>query len=222
VLVALLSVPFAGLGAATELQLYPGIPVAALAFVCPVTAAAKRWLLLAAILMPAITAAAFALLHPEGAQLRVPVPSALALFPIFLVAAFGEELGWSVYALDPLQARAGALVAAVVLGVIWAGWHVIAMVQAGQTPAWIAWGCLDMVATRVLMVWIYDNTGGSVFAVALYHAMATLAVKVFFPGGSYEGERVLALLLAGAAVLVAMRGRFPRLLPAPGFTAALR
>ena len=38
-LVAVLSVPFAVLGEATELQLYPGIPVAALAFVCPVTAA---------------------------------------------------------------------------------------------------------------------------------------------------------------------------------------
>ena len=38
--VAALSIPFAWLGAVTDLQLYPGIPVAALAFVCPVSAAA--------------------------------------------------------------------------------------------------------------------------------------------------------------------------------------
>lgn len=38
--VAALSIPFAWLGAVTHLQLYPGIPVAALAFVCPVSAAA--------------------------------------------------------------------------------------------------------------------------------------------------------------------------------------
>ena len=38
--VAALSIPFAWFGAVTDLQLYPGIPVAALAFVCPVFAAA--------------------------------------------------------------------------------------------------------------------------------------------------------------------------------------
>jgi uncharacterized protein len=39
-LVFALSIPFALIGAVTGLQLYPGIPVTALAFVCPATAAA--------------------------------------------------------------------------------------------------------------------------------------------------------------------------------------
>lgn len=101
----------------------------------------------------------------------------------FLVAALGEELGWSGYALDPMQERWSAFHASLVLGVVWALWHVIAMVEAGQSPAWIAWGCLDMLATRVLMVWLYNNTGKSVFAVALYHAIANLSIKSMFPGG---------------------------------------
>ena len=74
--------------------------------------------------------------------------------------------------------------AALVLGVIWTLWHVVAMIQAGQSPGWMAWGCLDMVATRVVMVWLFDGTGGSVFAVALYHAVANLSIKTMFPGGS--------------------------------------
>lgn len=120
----------------------------------------------------------------------------------FLVAALGEELGWSGYALDPMQERWSAFHASLVLGVVWALWHVIAMVEAGQSPAWIAWGCLDMLATRVLMVWLYNNTGKSVFAVALYHAIANLSIKSMFPGGAYEAERVVALILAGAAAAV--------------------
>src|SRR5215213_3408320 len=39
-LVFALSIPFALIGEVTGLQLYPGIPVTALAFVCPATAAA--------------------------------------------------------------------------------------------------------------------------------------------------------------------------------------
>ena len=76
------------------------------------------------------------------------------------------------------------------------------MVQAGQSAAWIAWGCLDMVATRVLMVWLYNNTGRSVLAVALYHAAANLSIKSCFPGGSYEAERLIAVILTLAAAVV--------------------
>ena len=36
---------------------------------------------------------------------------ALPLFATFLLPALAEELGWSGYALDPLQARWGALIA---------------------------------------------------------------------------------------------------------------
>jgi hypothetical protein len=61
-----------------------------------------------------------------------------------------------------VQERWTPLRAVLLLGVIWALWHVIAMVQAGQSAAWIAWGCLDMAATRVLMVWIYNGAGKSV------------------------------------------------------------
>lgn len=81
-----------------------------------------------------------------------------------------------------------ALHAGLVLGVVWALWHVIAMVEAGQSPAWIAWSCLDMVGTRVLMVWLYNNTGRSVFAVALYHAIANLSLKRMFRGGIVRGR----------------------------------
>jgi hypothetical protein len=61
-----------------------------------------------------------------------------------------------------------------------------------------------MVATRVLMVWLYNNTGKSVFTVALYHASANVSTKTIFPGGSYHAERIISLILVVAAGLVAL------------------
>jgi hypothetical protein len=54
------------------------------------------------------------------------------------------------------------------------------------------------------MVWLYNNTGKSVFAVALYHAIANISIKSVFPGGSYEAERVITLILVRAAAVVAI------------------
>ena len=238
-LVALLSAPFAWLGFATDRPLFPGIPISALAFVCPVFAAcilrfreagmagirslfrragdlggaASPWRLVPALLlMPLVTAAAFAILRWIGRPVHqpwFPLPGALLLFLVFVVAALGEELGWSGYALDPMQERLGPLGAALVLGVIWALWHVIAMVQAGQSPGWIAWGCVDMVATRVIMVWLYNASARSVAAVALYHAIANLSIKSWFPGGSYQAERVITVLLVIAAMVAVATARLP-------------
>jgi len=164
-------------------------------------------------LMPAVTAITYLTLWSSGRPVRepwVPWPGALLLFLVFVVAALGEELGWSGYALDPMQERWGQLRSAVLLGGVWALWHVVAMVQAGQSPGWIAWGCLDMVATRVLMVWIYNGAGRSVSAVALYHAVANLSIKTWFPGGSYQAERIISVLLVGLAVLaITSRRREP-------------
>jgi membrane protease YdiL (CAAX protease family) len=233
-LVAALSVPFALLGSATRLQLMPGIPISALGFVCPAMAAAilsvrergrrgvlallrrslefkiivsRVWLLPVLLLMPCVALVTYLIVRaadiPHSAP-HFPLPASLILFAAFLVAALGEEIGWSGYAIDPMQARWPALQASVLLGLFWAAWHVVAMVQTGQSAPWIAWGCLDMVATRVIMVWIYNNTRRTVLTVVFFHAIANLTFKSVFPGGSYESERIISVLLTVIAVIVAL------------------
>jgi uncharacterized protein len=233
-LVFLLSIPFALLGSVTKLQLIPGIPISALGFVCPATAAIilsyrehgragvsallrrslefkrkfpRTWLVPIVLLMPCVALLTYALMratHIPHPTPHFPLPASLFLFVAFLVAALGEEIGWSGYAIDPLQHRWTALAAAVLLGAIWAAWHIIAMIQAGQSAPWIAWGCLDMVATRVIMVWLYNNTARAVIAVVLFHAIANLTFKSVFPGGSYESERIISVILSIIALIVAL------------------
>lgn len=230
-LVFALSVPFAVLGAVTGTQLMAGVPISALGFVCPVTAASilvyrangtaavwallkrsfdyrridsKVWYVAIFGLMPAVTLATYWILHALGESLATPafsIAAAVVLFVVFFLAALGEELGWSGYAIDRLQRRFNTLEASIILGSVWAVWHIVAMIQGGQSTAWIAWGCLDMIATRVIMVWLYNNTGKSVFAVALYHAVANVSIKTLFPGGSYHAERVISVMLVVAAAV---------------------
>ena len=63
----------------------------------------------------------------------------LILFVVFFIAAVGEELGWSGYAIDPLQDRFGALGGALLLGAVWALWHVIPLLEAQRSRGFIAW-----------------------------------------------------------------------------------
>jgi membrane protease YdiL (CAAX protease family) len=69
---------------------------------------------------------------------QVPVLMVLVSFVVCFIAALGEEVGWQGYAIDPLQGRWNALTASVILGIVWAAWHIIPLVQLNRTPTWIA------------------------------------------------------------------------------------
>jgi hypothetical protein len=60
---------------------------------------------------------------------------------------------------------------ALAVGLIWAAWHVVPLTQAYRSVECIAWWCLGMVALRVVMTWLYNNTGHSVFGATAFHAM---------------------------------------------------
>lgn len=107
------------------------------------------------------------------------------------------------YAADPLQDRWGALKASLLLGTVGALWHVVPLVQAHHGAAWIAWKCLETLAARVLIVWLYNNTGESLFAAVLFHALSNVGVALFPNGGSHYDPAVAGVLTAIAAGTVA-------------------
>jgi hypothetical protein len=73
------------------------------------------------------------------------------------------------------------------------------LVQAHRSPAWIAWWCLGTVAQRVLIVWLYNNTGKSVFAAALFHAVSNVSTLLF---PEYYDPRITGLITAFAVAIV--------------------
>jgi len=243
-LVFALSVPFWLLDALSAYQLMPGLPLAAFMVVCPAAAAlilahradpggGARALIARAIdaakvrpiigwapillVVPFKTVAVFVIQRWTGAL--VPAPSfaiapAAGLMALFIIAALAEELGWSGYATAPLQARLGPLGGALALGVIWAAFHWVALVQVGRSLEWIAWWSLGTIAVRVIMVWIFVHTGRSVFAVALIHAHNNLAWQLYPVRGSWFDPRIDGLVGAGFAVLIVLVWR-PRAASSP-------
>jgi membrane protease YdiL (CAAX protease family) len=172
---------------------------------------AKVWYIPTVLLNPGIAVLAYGLMRLWRVPLPAPQFSVLAALTMFLasfIAALGEELGWSGYAADPMLHRRNALQASVLLGFVWAAWHVVPLVQAQRSLAWIAWWFLSTVALRVLIVWLYNNTGKSVFATALFHAISNVSTLLF---PEYYDPRVTGLITALAAVIVTV-GWGPRTL----------
>jgi membrane protease YdiL (CAAX protease family) len=84
----------------------------------------------------------------------------------------GEEIGWRGYALPRLSDRFGLAAASVILGVLWATWHLPlfffpAADKFGQSfPLYL----LQVTALSVAAAWLYWRTGGSLLLVMLLHA----------------------------------------------------
>jgi len=84
----------------------------------------------------------------------------------------GEELGWRGYALPRLAARIGLGAASVVIGVIWAVWHIPLFFIPGieTTGQSFPLYALGVIALSVAIAWLYANTNGSLFLTMLMHS----------------------------------------------------
>ena len=63
-----------------------------------------------------------------------------------------------------MQARWNSLQIGLLLGLVSLRWHLGPLLLMHRSPTWIAWWCLYAVAARILIVWLYNNTGKSVLA----------------------------------------------------------
>lgn len=231
-LVFVLSIPFWIAGAFTDFQILPGIPISALGLLCMMGAAsilvyrengfagviellkrsfdfkrvkAKAWYWPTFLIMPAVMVLSFIAMRLMGTQIPAPqfsFATPFILFIVFFIAAIGEELGWSGYAIDPLQARFGALGGALVLGIVWAVWHFIPLLSVARSTQWIVWWLFGTLALRVIITWLYNNTGRSVFIAVIFHAMFNVTWQLFPINGSYYDPRVTSLIMVAVAVFV--------------------
>lgn len=101
----------------------------------------------------------------------------------------GEEIGWRGYLLPRLAARMGLAPASLVLGLIWAVWHlplffVHGIHNYGQSFPMFAFG---VVALSVAMTWLYAHTNGSLLIMMLMHSAVnqeTDIVRTTNPGST--------------------------------------
>jgi membrane protease YdiL (CAAX protease family) len=90
-----------------------------------------------------------------------------SLFLNLLMGPLSEEGGWRGFALPELESRFKALDSSLILGIIWACWHLPFYLVEPRTPLYI-YIPLVLVIT-ILMTWGYNNTNGSLIIPIIMH-----------------------------------------------------
>lgn len=120
-----------------------------------------------------------------------------------------EEIGWRGYALPLLQQRHTPLVSSIILGVIWALWHLplawasIGYQQSDEPWRYMAWFTVTIIPISCLITWLFNRTAESVPVVTVLHIAINLADFVLVLPARI-GELVLVATSALTAIFVAV------------------
>lgn len=127
---------------------------------------------------------------------------------------FGEEIGWRGFALDKmLKEGHSVLKASLIIGPLWALWHVPAFFYKPTLMSLGAVGfvgfSVGVISGSVLLAWLYTQSRSSILAVALWHATFDLLTTANTSDGFIAA--VLSTFVMVWAVLIAvwyiMKGR---------------
>ena len=159
-------------------------------------------LLVAFAVVPAVLA--------RGAAGLAPALTGPAVFRLVGFVAGGiEEPAWRGYAQRGLQRRLPIVVASLVIGVVWALWHLPLFFLDGTYQQTLGvgsaafWGFqAGPVVLAVVYGWLYNATGGVAFAAVAFHAVGNVMRELWDAGApllQLGVEALLALVLVTAA-----------------------
>jgi membrane protease YdiL (CAAX protease family) len=106
----------------------------------------------------------------------------------------GEEIGWRGYALPRLASRMGLGRASVLLGIVWACWHLPLFYVAGADTSGQSFPVylVQVTAVSVAMAWLFGNANGSVLLTMIMHS-AVNQTKDIVPSAVPGATRTFAL-----------------------------
>lgn len=141
----------------------------------------------------------------------------LAILPALFFATLPpllEELGWRGYALDRLQMNWSALSASVLLGVVWAVWHLpLFFIEGSFQREEVGFATLGfwlfmigIVALSVVFTWVYNHTSRSILGIIFLHGWINFVSETIEVGDVFYYSQwvLLAVIITaiwGAATL---------------------
>lgn len=106
-------------------------------------------------------------------------PGILIVFVyVFIFTALGEEPGWRGYALPRLQMRFSPFFSSLILGLVWACWHLPLFWMAGNfhQDLPVSWFLLQVLGSTFLYTWIFHHTRGNLLIMLFFHTSSNTAV----------------------------------------------
>jgi len=147
-------------------------------------------------------------------MLPTQLPWLIIILLFLVLSSSGEELGWRGYAMPRLQARYGSIWASLILGLLWAFWHLPAFWIPGspQYGLPVPGYALATIGYSFIYTCIFNGTKGSVLLASLYHAASNLTLtygNAIFPkkiSNLYLSLPALAILVIIVIVLSGSKG----------------
>jgi CAAX protease family protein len=138
-----------------------------------------RWYLFVLVGIPAIEVLGALVVPGDFGSFDSLAFSLLLTYPVALATTLvlggplGEEPGWRGFALPRLQALHGPLAGGILLGLLWACWHLPLFWSGVWTPLSLPNVVMFIVmitSLTVIIVWVFNNAKGSLLITMLMHA----------------------------------------------------
>jgi membrane protease YdiL (CAAX protease family) len=151
--------------------------------------------------------------EPLAAMVASPVLWVPFLIQILFLGPLSEEFGWRGYAQDRLLATFTPLSGSLLLGAVWAVWHLplffipgTSQSVAGQPLLQFAAFATGVISETVVMTWLYNRTGRSLGAAVLLHAAInfTATVAAFLVPPSLLGTAAYAAGNLAVAITISL------------------
>ncbi len=120
---------------------------------------------------------------------------------LFLGGPLGEELGWRGYALPRLLTTFRPITASLILGVIWAVWHLPQFFMEDTVQSLIPFYgyAIVTVFNSIFITILFLRTGGSVFPAILYHLFSNFSYSLFPVFQTRSGQIWILIIFSAAA-----------------------
>lgn len=145
-----------------------------------------KWYIFSLLVLPAVMFIGMMIVNGGFPTFKGLSSSFFAIYPIFLVVVFygggpfPEEIGWRGFALPRMQEKFGTLKASILLGFLWACWHLpqfLTRSQHGGPGTRFHTFVINFliftvacIATTIVLSWVYNKKQGNLFSVMLVHA----------------------------------------------------
>jgi membrane protease YdiL (CAAX protease family) len=155
-----------------------------------------KWYLFILLGIPALVLLGIIILPDALSNFQGFSPRILVNYPVYFIGIFfatglPEEIGWRGFALPRMQQRYGPLWSSVLLGILWAFWHLLSFLLpshgGGPSVSFVTIFTnfsiffVMVVAITFIFTWIFNHTRGSILIASLIHTAIDAPQLVWVP-----------------------------------------